>query len=135
NKSAAPKRRDRWGKASWLCCRLACIRAVAQLLSLNGMTRLCTFALVVLVAGCEKPPQRKEVAQLEKEIRKQIEIGLTQSGIKCYLETPIAGCEPSTIDGRYLAHAYIPSRMVGGGSPTVAVGQFLCTGPKEADRE
>src|SRR6185436_6426797 len=49
------------------------------------------------------------------------------------------GWEPSTIDGRYVAHAYIPSRMVagmeGGDSPIVAVGQFLCTGPKGAERE
>jgi hypothetical protein len=93
----------------------------------------------MFLAGCDQSPQRKEVARLEKEIQKQVEIGLTQYGIKCYLETPIPGCEPTTIDGRYLAHAYIPSRMVagmeGGDSPIVAVGQFLCTGPKGAERE
>jgi hypothetical protein len=103
------------------------------------MTRLCIFALIVLVAGCERSPQREEVARLEKEIQKQVEIGLTQYGIKCYLETSIPGCEPTTIDGRYVAHAYIPSRMVagmeGGDSPIVAIGQFLCTGPKGAERE
>jgi hypothetical protein len=93
----------------------------------------------MFVAGCNRSPERQDVARLEKEIQKQVEIGLTQYGIKCYLETPIPGCEPSTIDGRYLAHAYIPSRMVvgmeGGDSPIVAVGQFLCTGPKGAERE
>ena len=103
------------------------------------MTRFYIFTLIVLVAGCERSPQREEVARLEKEIQRQVEIGLTQYGIKCYLETPIPSCEPSTIDGRYLAHAYIPSRMLagmeGGDSPIVAVGQFLCTGPKGAERE
>jgi len=109
------------------------------------MIRLYIFGLVVLLAGCEKSPQREEVMQreqlqeLEKSIQKQVEIGLTQYGIKCYLETPVAGCEPSTIDGRYLAHAYIPSRiavdMKVGDSPIVSIAEFICTGPKGAERE
>jgi hypothetical protein len=55
------------------------------------------------------------------------------------LETPIPGCEPSAVDGRYIAHAYIPSRMIagmeGGDSPIIGIGQFLCTGPKGTERE
>jgi len=104
------------------------------------MTRFYIFAVIMFVAGCDQSPERKEVARLEKEIQKQADVGLMQFGIKCYLETPIPGCEPSTVDGRYLAHAYIPSRMLagmteGGDSPIVAIGQFLCTGPKGVERE
>src|SRR5260370_1280597 len=74
-------------------------------LALDGMTRLWTISLITLIVGCDKSPHRDkvtqssegtpqtepsdkpspsdEVARLKKEIQKQIEIGLTQYGIKC----------------------------------------------------
>jgi hypothetical protein len=127
------------------------------------MTRLWIIALMILIAGCGKSPQRNEttlssggtaqtepsgkpsprdeVARLKKAIQQQVETGSSQyaMGIKCYLEKSIPGCEPSSIDGRFLAQAYIAACMVAGvegrDSPLVAIGQFQCTGPTGAERQ